>query len=67
MGDSRAASINEWNKVSGIRGELRARIEKGVYITSGNAYNDLTYVTELYDKTQKFADAMLYMLQNSVV
>lgn len=67
VGDTRALSINEWNKVYGVRWELRARIEKGVYITAGNAYNDLAYVTDIYDKTQKFADAMLYMLQNSVV
>ena len=66
-GDTRALAINEWNKVYGLRGELRARIEKWVYITSGKAYDDLTYITDLYDKTQKFADAMLYMLQNSVV
>jgi hypothetical protein len=27
-GDTRALAINEWNKVYGLRGELRARIEK---------------------------------------
>lgn len=65
--DSRSMALNEWNKLYGTRWELRARIEKGTYITAGNANADLAYVTDLYDKTQKFADAMLYMLQNSVV
>lgn len=67
VGDSRATARNEWNKLYGVRGELRARIEKAVYISSGNANDDLAYVSNLYDSTQKFADAMLFMLQNSVV
>lgn len=66
-GDTRATSINEWNKLYGVRGELKARIEKGTYISSGNAYNDLEYITGLYDTIQKFADTLLFMLQNSVV
>jgi multidrug resistance efflux pump len=62
-----STALSEWNKLYGTRGELRARIEKGIYITAGSAYADLDYISNLYDKVQKFADAMINMLQNNVV
>jgi multidrug resistance efflux pump len=65
--DSKSLATNEWNATYTTRGELRARIAKGVYITAWTATADLTYVSDSYEKLIEFADAMLYMLQNNVI
>lgn len=65
--DSRALANNEWNTTYSIRGELRARIEKTKTINVSNPTEDFELISKSYGQTRKFADAMLYMLQNSVV
>ncbi len=65
--DSRALANNEWNTTYVIRGELRARIEKSKTLNVSNPTDDFELISRSYGQTRKFADAMLYMLQNSVV
>lgn len=65
--DSRALANNEWNTTYVIRGELRARIEKSKTINLSNPADDFELISKSYGQTRKFADSMLYMLQNSVV
>ncbi len=67
VGDSRALANNEWNTTYTIRGELRARIEKTKTINLTNPTEDFELISKSYGQSRKFADAMLYMLQNSVV
>ena len=67
VGDSRALANNEWNTTYSIRGDLRARIEKAKTINLENPSEDFEIISKSYDQAKKLADAMLYMLQNSVV
>jgi multidrug resistance efflux pump len=67
VGDSRALANNEWNTTYSLRWTLRARIEKTNTINLSNPTEDFALITKSYEQTRKFADAMLYMLQNSVV
>lgn len=67
VGDSRALANNEWNTTYSLRWELRARIEKTKTINLSNPTEDFALISKSYEQTRKFADAMLYMLQNSVV
>ena len=67
VGDSRALANNEWNTTYSIRGDLRARIEKAKTINLENPTEDFEIISKSYDQAKKLADAMLYMLQNSVV
>lgn len=65
--DSRALANNEWNNTYAARGQLRARIEKTKGINIVNPTEDLELVSSNYDQARSLADAMLYMLQNSVI
>lgn len=67
VGDSRALANNEWNTTYALRWELRARIEKTKTINIANPTEDFALISKSYEQSRKFADAMLYMLQNSVV
>jgi multidrug resistance efflux pump len=67
VGDSRALANNEWNTTYSLRWDLRARIEKTKTINLSNPTEDFVLISKSYEQTRKFADAMLYMLQNSVV
>lgn len=67
VGDSRALAINEWNTTYSLRWDLRARIEKAKTINLANPNEDFEIVSKSYAQARKFADSMLFMLQNSVV
>ncbi len=67
VGDSRALANNEWNTTYALRGDLRARIEKSKSMNLGKPSADFELISKSYEQTRKFADAMLYMLQNSVI
>lgn len=67
VGDSRALSNNEWNTTYTLRWELRARIEKSKSINLANPIEDFELISKSFAQSRKYADAMLYMLQNSVV
>lgn len=65
--DSRALAINEWNATYSLRWDLRARIEKSKTINLSNPNEDFEIISKSYAQARKFADSMLFMLQNSVV
>lgn len=67
VGDSMSLAINEWNATYSMRGDLRARIEKSKTINITNPIEDFELISKSYEQGRKLADAMLYMLQNSVV
>ncbi len=67
VGDSRALANNEWNTTYSIRWDLRAKIEKSKTINLTDPIADFDTISKSYDQSRKLADAMLYMLQNSVV
>ncbi len=67
VGDSRALANNEWNSTYALRGELRARIEKAMMINLSNPTAEFDLISKSYEQARKLADAMLYMLQNSVI
>lgn len=67
VGDSRALAINEWNTTYSLRWDLRARIEKAKTINLANPNEDFEIISKSYAQARKFADSMLFMLQNSVV
>ncbi len=67
IGDARSLAVSGWNKLYAARGELRARINKAIYLTAGSAQADLKYITDMYDETTSFADDMLFMIQNNVI
>ncbi|MBC7498816.1 HlyD family efflux transporter periplasmic adaptor subunit [Candidatus Gracilibacteria bacterium] len=67
VGDSRALANNEWNTTYVVRGDLRAKIEKSKNINLADPIVDFDTISKSYDQSRKLADAMLYMLQNSVV
>ena len=65
VGDSKALATNEWNSTYSVRGELRARIEKSKVINLANPIEDFELISKSLTQARKYADAMLYMLQNS--
>jgi multidrug resistance efflux pump len=65
--DSRSLAINEWNRTYTLRSDIRTKIAKNTYITPGSSVKDLAIVSDGYDQVRKFADAMIYMIQNNVV
>ena len=67
VGDSRALANNEWNTTYSIRGDLRAKIEKSKIINITDPVADFDLISKSYDQSRKLADAMLFMLQNSVI
>ena len=67
VGDSRALANNEWNSTYALRGDLRARIEKAMMINLSNPTAEFDLISKNYEQARKLADAMLYMLQNSVI
>ncbi|MBX9809025.1 biotin/lipoyl-binding protein [Candidatus Gracilibacteria bacterium] len=67
MGDSKALANNEWNTTYSVRGDLRARIEKTKTINIANPIEDFELISKSLTQSRKYADAMLYMLQNSVI
>lgn len=67
VGNSQSLANNEWNSTYSLRGDLRARIEKSKTINLINPAEDFEFITKSYEQSRKLADAMLYMLQNSVV
>lgn len=66
-GNSKSMAKNEWDSTYAARGELRARIEKKQTINLDNPIADLELISHDYEQARKLADAMLYMLQNSLV
>lgn len=67
VGNSQSLANNEWNSTYALRGDLRAHIEKSKTINLVNPDEDFEFITKSYGQARKLADAMLYMLQNSVV
>ena len=67
VGDSRALANNEWNTTYVVRGDLRAKIEKSKIINITDPVADFDLISKSYDQSRKLADAMLFMLQNSVI
>lgn len=67
VGDSKALAVNAWNKAYGIRGTLRARIEKSKDINTDTLVADFDLIAQSYGETRAYVDAMLYMIQNNVV
>jgi multidrug resistance efflux pump len=66
VGDSKALATNEWNTTYTARGELRARIEKSKVINLANPVEDFELISKSLIQARKYADSMLYVLQNSV-
>ena len=66
-GDTKNLTINEWNTTYAARGELRARIEKRQIINLDNPSEDLEFISKNLEQSRILADAMLNMLQNSLV
>ncbi len=66
VGDSKALATNEWNSTYSARWDLRARIEKSKVINLANPIEDFELISKSLTQARKYADAMLYMLQNSV-
>ncbi len=67
VGNARADSENSWNKLYGIRGEIRARAEKWTNINIDDAQTDFAIIAKGYDETRKYIDIMVYMLQNNAI
>ncbi len=67
VGDSRALANIEWNSTYAERGDLRARIEKPKIINISSPEEDLNLISRKFEQARRLADAMLYMLQNSVI
>jgi multidrug efflux pump subunit AcrA (membrane-fusion protein) len=65
VGNTKSDAQNQWNNVYALRWDIRSRQEKWFYITPTNAYTDLKYISDAYDQLQKYADVMIYMIQNS--
>lgn len=67
VGNSKSLADNEWGATYALRWDLRARIEKTKTINLANPDEDFEFISKSYTQSRKLADAMLYMLQNSVV
>lgn len=67
IGNVYADAMNEWNKLYGSRGEIRAKKEKGGSLAPETIQTDLEIVTNWYVRLQKYVDSMLLMIQNDVV
>jgi hypothetical protein len=67
LGDTRAIANNEWNKTYSIRGDIRSRLEKSRSGSVNDWTADLDLITRAYTQSRNYADAMLTMLQNSVI
>ncbi len=67
VGNSKSLADNEWGSTYALRWDLRARIEKTKTINLANPDEDFEFISKSYTQSRKLADAMLYMLQNSVV
>lgn len=66
-GDTKLLAKNAWNKVYASRWLIRARLEKWSKLDPQKANEDITLLTESFDSLRKYADAMVYMIQNNVV
>lgn len=64
-GDAFKMSQDEWNKVYGSRGEIRARIEKNINFTDSETSEDLKIIENGYERLRILADKMIYMHQNN--
>jgi multidrug efflux pump subunit AcrA (membrane-fusion protein) len=67
IGDSRVLAINAWNKAYASRGLIRAKIEKWAKFDVNTIVADLGLATDSFETLRKYADAMVYMIQNNVV
>ncbi len=67
IGDSRALAVNAWNKTYAARGLIRAKIEKWAKFDPLKPNDDLALTSSGYEALRKYADAMVYMIQNNVV
>lgn len=65
VGNAKSDSVNQWNSTYSARGDIRARQEKGSLITANTAGEDLKYISDKYELMQKFADSMIYLIQQS--
>jgi biotin carboxyl carrier protein len=66
-GNARADSENSWNNLYSLRGDIRARMEKGSVINLANPKEDFDLIAKGYEQTRKYVDTMVYMLQNDAV
>jgi multidrug efflux pump subunit AcrA (membrane-fusion protein) len=66
-GDTKAVAKREWESTYAARGTLRARIEKKQTINLTSPSEDLDFISSNYEQARILADAMLNMLQNSLV
>lgn len=66
-GTSFADAKNEWNTLYTVRGIIRAKLEKNMYIDPDRVSTDVELVGSGYTELQRFTDAMILMIQNNVV
>ena len=67
VGNSVSESNNEWNKLYGSRGEIRAKKETWGNLSPTSLVKDLQVITEGYVRLEKYIDAMVFMIQNNTI
>lgn len=67
IGNALVGAENAWNSTFAMRWDIRARIEKGIKLDSGNIQENLEAVTKAYAQSRAYVDAMLFMLQNNAI
>lgn len=67
VGNSKAEATNDWNRTYASRGEIRAKLEKWGNLEVTDSVKDLELITTAITQTRKYADSMIYMIQNNTV
>jgi hypothetical protein len=66
-GNSVADAKNDWNRTYSVRGDIRAKLEKGGNIETTDPIKDLELISAAIIQTRKYTDSMIYMIQNNTV
>lgn len=67
IGDSKSLAVNAWNKTYAARWLIRSKIEKWAKFDVTTLTSDLALLSDNFEILRKYADAMIYMIQNNVV